>query len=161
MARKGRSPDSMFCGGAPKFRQVIMQQQNTVSGGRRSTKPNATSKRHGRSFSGDANTTRSRTNAARSFRQTEIVRDHDDKPQANRRSKKDNRATSGLQRRSGAALPKRRNPVGGGKSPSNAKNRSSEGSTRRAKQLTSNNSRGRTTPNSPRGSSAKRARSRR
>jgi hypothetical protein len=152
------APDSMFLRAAPKFPQAIMQQQNTLRSERRSTKPTATSKRHGRSSSGDADTTRSRQSAARSYRQTAMTRDDDDGNQANRRSKKDNRATSG-QKRSGSPLAKRRSPVGGSSRNSSSKTRA-QGSSRRAKQITSNN-KGRTTPKSPRGSSAKRARSRR
>src|SRR5215203_2269497 len=90
-----------------------MQQQNTLRSERRSTKPTATSKRHGKSSSGTADTTRSRQSAARSYRQTAMTRDDDDGNQANRRSKKDNRATSGQKSRSGSPLAKRRSPVGG------------------------------------------------
>jgi hypothetical protein len=136
-----------------------MQQEKNTRGDRRSTKPNATSKRHGRSSSGDANTTSSTENASRSYRQT-MTRDDDDKPQANRRSKKDNTAQSRQTPRSGAPLAKRRSPVGGGKNPTNAKARAPQGSTRRAKQV-SGDSKGRTTPNGgAKGSSAKRSRSR-
>jgi hypothetical protein len=131
-----------------------MQRQNSTPGAQGAKRPTTNSKRRGNASSRDANTTRSKNEAARSYRQTALVSDDDDKPQATRRSKKDNTSTQG--KRSAQPLAKRPAPVGGS---SRTKKRAPQGSTRRAKMVTDDN-KGRTTPaNGSKGSSAKRAKS--
>jgi len=124
-----------------------MQQQNITKGGRRSTKPTATSKRNSNSSSRGANTTSVNASAARSFRQTAA---RDEGQPVNRGSKKGNHAQS---RRTANPLGDRRTP---GAAARNAISKSpgSRASTTRA----SNKSR--TTSNSAKGSSANRGRSR-
>ena len=135
-----------------------MQLQNTQRSARRSVSPKRAAKARGQSSNRNANTSRSTENATRSYRQTAVRGDADGSKQG-RRSKKDNRRVTG--QRSEQPANRRRSPVGSGGN-TQAKRRSPQGA-QRAKEL-KGMSTGRAKPTNSRGgkgSSEKRAKSRR
>jgi hypothetical protein len=133
-----------------------MQLQNTNRGTRRSISPKRTAKARGQSSNRNASASRSYENTTRSFRQTAGLGNSKGAKQG-RRSKKDNR--SSRSRSSANPANKRRSPVGRGRN-TQAKRRAPQNAVR-AKEL-NGLSRGTNKPaGSTKGSSAKRARSRR
>jgi hypothetical protein len=135
-----------------------MQLQNTNRSARRSISPKRAAKARGQSSSRNANTSRSVENATRSYRQS-VTRGDNDGSKQGRRSKKDNRRTTG--QRSEQPANRRAAPVGKGRNVQ-AKRRSPQGA-QRAKEL-KGMSTGKASPGQRaggKGSSEKRARSRR
>jgi hypothetical protein len=129
-----------------------MQLQNTNRSARRSISPKRAAKARGQSSNRNAGASRSYENVTRSYRQAVGLGDTD-AAKAERRSKKDNRL------RSANPANKRRSPVGRGRN-AQAKRRAPQNAVR-AKEL-KGMSRGTNKPTgSTKGSSAKRARSRR
>jgi hypothetical protein len=135
-----------------------MQLQSSNRSARRSISPKRAAKARGQSSNRNANTSRSVENATRSYRQT-AVRGDNDGSKAGRRSKKDNQRTGA--QRSAQPANRRSAPVGKGRNVQ-AKRRSPQGA-QRAKEL-KGMSTGKAHPgqrSGGKGSSEKRARSRR
>jgi hypothetical protein len=157
VGKTGAARLGVFIASALRFLST-MQLQNTKRSARRSVSPKSAAKARGQSSNRNANTSRSVENATRSYRQT-AARGDNDGSKSGRRSKKDNRRTSA--QRSQTPANKRRAPVGRGRNVQ-AKRRSPQGA-QRAKELkgmTTGNARPRNS-HGGKGSSEKRAHSRR